>query len=526
MEQIRMILHQRVSTLRQRVDGSGLDTQLRENREYAKALNAIVVKEITSDFANEGNDRADIDEIISLLKSGVADSVMFWDIDRSTRGGLGEWFLLTKELQSLGATIYYGHRRSKAGESPEEEAMDGVYAIFANLEKKKIKDRTMGGFKSKALQGKYIGHGRLNYAYQRVGNSIAPDDNAIHIQDIFNRFTGWNGYTKQSVRDIVKSLYGIPTPADTNINIRKSRGFGVWSEKTIYKILRNPIYKGVYTVHRYKSVGYTKSRNKQRYIKVVKRNSNEQISISVPAIVSELQWELAQQILDEGRTNSTRNTKHEYLLAKRIRCGECNCIMRGKVLNRKNKQYKHYRCHGNDASYAHVCTMSAVSADTLETQLWEWLQRRFLTEDNYARTLTADISTHNVDTQIQQLVERLNKLEDEDSNLRRQARKGIISDEELAESRIELKQEKQQLQETIERLQRKKNNEMLLNQHRQHVTDMLSKYKTVINELSFGERRALLEALDIRVTIWNTRDIMVKSVFEYSPELDYWNVLL
>lgn len=504
-QEIRAILHCRVSTARQKSEGYSLDHQLRVEREFAKSLNATIVKEIVSNFANEGDDREDLDEIFHLLQIGEANTVIFFDIDRTTRGGIGEWFLLTKEIQDLGGTIYYANRRVKAGESEESEAMDGFYAILANMEKRKIRTRTMYGFRSKVIRGEYPGHGKTNYGYKRVDKNIIPhEEYSLIIQEIFDRFTGWNNYNKQGVRDIKREL-------ELRL-ISSPTGKTEWNIKTIYKILHNPIYKGSMQVFTWKSQGYIKSKNKKRYIKVNRRPSNEQITVSVPPIISELQWELAQQILGTGLENSPRNSRYDYLLAKRIRCGKCNCIMRGKRVQRKTKEHFYYRCHGQDVAFAHKCDMPTITMQTLDNSIWNWIESRLLDRHIKARAIDTALPKVN-DSQVTALKQRLTKLEDEDNNLKRQARKGIINDEEFAEGRQEIKRERDSLQETIARLENKRANELLLEHHKEQVEYMLEQYKTAFHELPFNLRRQLIELLDIRVTVWDSGDIQIRSIF-------------
>ena len=55
------------------------------------------------------------------------------------------------------------------------------------------------------------------------------------------------------------------------------------------------------------------------------------IERAVPAIVDEQTWERAQQTLTHNRMISTRNSKRQYLLRGKMKCGLCNLTYAGSV---------------------------------------------------------------------------------------------------------------------------------------------------------------------------------------------------
>jgi site-specific DNA recombinase len=137
------VLHARVSTEEQRKNGYSLEEMVRVLREYAAQLGATIVEEIASDFANEGPDRGDVERLLELAHSGEIDAVMFFNVGRATRGGPGEYWMLTETLKKAGVGIYFAEERRKVGDSPEDEFLYGMKAVWAQVEKHEIKQRTM-----------------------------------------------------------------------------------------------------------------------------------------------------------------------------------------------------------------------------------------------------------------------------------------------------------------------------------------------------------------------------------------------
>lgn len=186
-------------------------------------------------------------------------------------------------------------------------------------------------------------------------------EDAITVQSIFHWFT----VDRLSVRSIQQKLHGTPTPKESRVqaeklqNIKK-RNSGEWSQSTIYNILRDPAYRGELTFY---------------------RNSNDYdpITIAIPQIIHEDVWNAAQHILDNGKRQSVRNTKHEFLMARLIFC-QCGATLHTEHMQKRNKDgyYHWYRCGRNDTykNYAQKNCTAVVrtwDADLIDTALWAWL---------------------------------------------------------------------------------------------------------------------------------------------------------
>lgn len=146
----------------------------------------------------------------------------------------------------------------------------------------------------------------------------------------------------------------------------KSKNGNYFRKTSIYDILRNPKYYGLYFYRRTKPKDYyTKSRNNHDY------NNNEDMIIipdGVPAIISKEDFEKVQQILDERRRHKAIIRQEQYLLSGKIVCGICGAAYSG---NRKktanpDKPYITYRCNNRPYRTGKTCNNKEVNRDMIE----------------------------------------------------------------------------------------------------------------------------------------------------------------
>ena len=98
----------------------------------------------------------------------------------------------------------------------------------------------------------------------------------------------------------------IPTPGSQGCITRKGRG--IWSYSAVATIIKNETYSGI---RRY---GCRAGALRKRL------PLEEQIAVTVPAIVERETWQAAQARLAYNNAMSKRNSKHDYLLRGLIKC--------------------------------------------------------------------------------------------------------------------------------------------------------------------------------------------------------------
>ena len=365
----RAVLYARVSGDDRKNSTSSLEGQLELCREYAKSNGWEVVEELAEDDRGASGASFDLPQLnraLSLANEGKIDVFVTREIDRLARN-LGKQLVIETDFTKLGVEIEYVFGDYE--DSPEGQLNKHIRAVIAEYEREKIKERLLGGRRRKAKAGFLVKHGNVPYGYQAVeivnadeklGEKLTIDEAMAQVvRMIFEWYTvdGWGSPT--IARELNRR--GVLPPSVAR-NTKSPHGVG-WTSSAVLRIVANETYAG-----------------KWRYGKRNKNGRNPEdhhIPVDVPAIVSEDVFRLAQQKRKSNTIKSKRNTKREYLLGRRCRCGNCQTPMVSLTRVRKNgvDSYSYYRCpvyHAQRTHYMHVqCDVRKYfRADYWDARVW------------------------------------------------------------------------------------------------------------------------------------------------------------
>lgn len=347
--------------------GFSLAQQQADNRRYAEARGLRIVRELADDESGRTVERDDFAELLRILRAGQVKHVVVWALDRLSREP-EDFFPLRRELRALGVTIHYSQRGRASSLDDDEEFLEDIEIVLAKREWKKIRARSIGGRWQKARAGFIPNTARPPYGYQAAGTRRTstytphPEYGPI-VTQIYTWF-----HARVPVSEIRRRLIaqGIATPGDRGIAPTKKAAYGEWQDHVIYRLLRQPIYKGQAEQH---------ARTVQNG-KNVSRPAEERIIVSVPPLVSEELWETVQQLLDSGRRNSRRNSNPTYLrlLSRRIRCvcGSPVHHRRTGPSGRGKQTYTYYLCSSRSlfkGVCAHTTAFPVAAADAAAWEL-------------------------------------------------------------------------------------------------------------------------------------------------------------
>jgi site-specific DNA recombinase len=311
----RAITYARVSSNdKLRTGGENLADQTRLCREYALRQGYEVITELAEDDRGASGATFDLPELskaLEMAREGLFDVFVVRELDRLARD-IAKQYIVEQEFKVAGVTIEYA--LYDFPETPEGQLQKCIYAAFAEFERAKIKERMSRGRRRKVQAGNVIMHGKQLYGYRIIEDSgkkqLEIDENEAEIvRLIFSEYTQGKGLkaiaaqlTQMGVmtrRDIEAQQNGAPTPETL-----KRRGRGEWCIATVYDMICNETYAGVW------------------------RYGKEQIVVNVPAIIDRGLWKAAQEQRGINKETSPRNTKHDYLLRCRLTCGSCGKSMR------------------------------------------------------------------------------------------------------------------------------------------------------------------------------------------------------
>jgi site-specific DNA recombinase len=414
---MKAIVYARVSTNEQSGNGS-LPTQFDACRWYAEQHGLAVVGEFQDVMSGAKLNRPGLTKVRELIRIGDVDAIIVYCTDRLTRN-LAHSLLLRDECKAAGI-ILHCVIKGISQDTPEGSLFEDIEPAFSEFERLKMKERVVRGKNRVAEEGHIPGDGRhAPYGYRFEGERKTRQMVIVPTcADVVARIFGWyiEGVGIEAIRQRLESE-GTPTPEDVGIVVGKPRRLaaGVWIRSTIYRILKNETYTGVFRT----------------------RGS----VVAVPAIVDRAIYEAVQHKLAIAREKVQKSTKRQYLLRCRIRC-TCGAAYSGytTVSHWRNKryEYRYYRCIATCRSVqiVHKCASQQVKADNLEATIWNWIANVVLKEDRLRAAITehqlpTDDKHQWLDTMKSRYYEQRAKVDAELRRLYERFAKGKLTDDEL-----------------------------------------------------------------------------------------------
>jgi len=320
-------------------------------------------------------------KLLADAGEGKFNVVLVWKLDRLAR----KPYITLNTIEALEG---YGISVRSITESFDASTSAGrlmlnMLASFAGFERDNIVERSIEGTNRRARDGQWLG-GITPYGYEVVGKKkdarlvvsermlpnhsmneadvvrliyrklVDGNESCVRIADELNALVIPPAYTKDN-RQLQRTLDG---------GKRKVNTAGIWRPSRIRNLVVNPTYKGTHI--------YGKRSQKQR----------ELITRAVPAIVSEQDWEKAQQVLSANRLLSNRNSIEKYLLRGLVKCGICGLTYTGCTYHDySGGRKRYYRCNGKTAYRGPCqgkCQSKAVKADVLEDAVWKEIEKALL----------------------------------------------------------------------------------------------------------------------------------------------------
>ena len=368
-------IYARVSSERQK-EQETIASQTAALLEHAASQNWTVPREWQ--FLDEGYSgatlvRPGLDGLRDRVAEGQIDTVLVLSPDRLSRKYAYQ-ILLSEEFHRHGAELVFV--KSPPATTPEEQLLAQVQGMIAEYERAQIIERTRRGKRHRARQGSVNVLSGAPYGYRYVKKSdtggayyevIAAE--AAVVRMVYERFT----VQHLSIGAIARSL--------NEQTVATRTGEARWERSVVWAMLRNPAYVGR------ACFGKTERKTRQRVTRPLRqrggyshrsgahqeRPRQEWIEISVPALIDEATFALAQERLETNKQFSRRRTVEPSLLQSILVCERCGYgLYRSAARTTKQKLY-YYRCIGSDRwrQLKHaVCECPPVRQDYLDGVVW------------------------------------------------------------------------------------------------------------------------------------------------------------
>ena len=363
-------------------------------------------------------------------------------------------------------------------------------------------------------QGKFIG------AFASYGYIKSPDDNHQLIIDeeaaeivrfIFREFI-----SGKSLIGITKELntLGIPNPTlykqqkGMNFSSRGRKNDGLWSDRTVRRILQNEMYIGNMVQGKNRTVSY-----KIHEIQAVPKEDWIVVENTHEPIIDRETFDKAQSLFNRN-IRSSPITKRTDLFSGLVRCADCGAVMSKKTNKLPYGTYRYYRC--TTKRKQGKCSNHTIRIDKLEEAVLVYLQTMI------SLAVECDEVISRLNTEQEKPLNAANKALEGQLSEREKCQKAmldlypdwkaeIITQEEYLMLKTNLQEKLARLDESIHSLQQKQENRVELKEN--SFVEHFKQHKN-INRLTRG---VLVELID---TIYVHEDNRITIKVKFQDELE------
>ena len=354
----KVALYARFSSDNQRSES--IDAQIRAMQDYCKQHNFVIVETYIDEAKSATTDRRPaFQQMIKDSSARTFNILLVHKLDRFARNRYDS-AVYKRELKKNGVTVY--SVLENLDNSPESIMLEAVLEGMSEYYSQNLAREVMKGLRETAMQCKHAG------GIPPLGYNIDPESRKLII----------NEEEAESVRiifDMYSKGYGYSAILDKlHEQGKKTKTGNEFQKNSLYSILSNPKYQGMYVYNRCSAKTSVGTRNTHLY-----KEDEDIIFVEggCPQIVDTEIYEKVQAILTEHKhTGGRANAKENYLLSGKVFCRECGRSMVGnaRYSGRNKLLYVTYRC----PSRKYACSNKEQNRDYLESFVVELIEREIL----------------------------------------------------------------------------------------------------------------------------------------------------
>ena len=346
-DSIRVAIYSRVSSQEQVSEGTSLAFQASQLEGYCQLQAWTIVNSyVDGGFTGKNGDRPGLQRLLTDAKLGLFDKMVVFKLDRLARS-LSLLLEIEKTLKEHGITLI-SMKESVDTSSGTGKMIFSLFGMVAEWDRANIVERCKNGRLQRYKEGAWAA-GKAPYGYSRNKETrklVINESEARVVRRMYAEYVDG------------KSLFAISQGLNQDrIPPRAKRSQGWW-QTTVRQVLLNPCYKGTEIVNRHAHISLIKS-----------MDLSNAIMMSVPALVTEQEWQFAQDRM-EANKHVKPNAQGTHLLQGMISCAICGFHFASK------RHY--YTCRGR-MKYVHPdgasrCKAPYIRADWLEAEVWKRIE--------------------------------------------------------------------------------------------------------------------------------------------------------
>lgn len=454
---MRAALYLRVSTMDQ-VEGFSLDVQRERLIAYCTAQGWDNMMIYMDDGETGSNmERPGLKRLIRHVQEKKIDAVVVLKLDRLSRRQKDVLYLLEEVFEGNGV-VFKSATEPFDTSTPLGKAMIGVLAVFAQLERDMIVERTVGGKLQRIRSGKHPGgHAPFGYRWKEDGDELEIVANeADTVQQIFLRFLDGESYSK------IARWAQQKHPSHT------------FDAGAVKRTLQRPTYA--------KQMLYGG--------RVYDSNTEPIIDIKI--------WNKAQ--IELKKRDDGLPPRGEYLLTGLCRCGLCGTSVVHETKQHKNKKtgtmyYKDYICCKAQKFKPYSCNMGYHQRLDVEKYVVKQLKMIATDPDDFKAINNVDNVESNMEL-IESLEARVKAAESGLENLMEAIQLGVVKAASVAKRIRDLEEEKEAAESSIDELRDK-------DPHPQESLDLsfIQEVGNIWDELELEEQKIVLRKLITKIEV-------------------------
>ena len=462
---MRVALYPRVSGHEQE-DNYSIPEQIERMKKYCESRDWMVYKIYTdSVYTGATMDRPGLQSLIKDCEDGKFDMVLVYKLDRLSRSQKDTLYLIEDvfEKHDVGFTSMTENFDTS---SPFGKAVLGVLAVFAQLEREKIKERTMMGKKARAEEGKWHGSKWVPIGYDYEDGLLKP-----------------NEYEKMQILEIA-DLFLKHTPVRTIATMMTEKGYkhkyGEWEAKSIKRVLTNPVNLGL-----------------------IKDGDTLHPGLH-DAIIEQETFDAIQVIMNQRKEQYGSTARpHKSLLAGFLFCKHCTGRY-ARQTNSDGRQY--YSCYSRNKSQKKMikdpnCKNKNYRAEELDLAIMFELNKLAI-DPEYVDHVRQNKPKNDVNEKIKSITSEIEKIDSQISKMMDLYALGSIDLDVISTKVAELNKTKLSLQKEMTSLDVPDSDEMTIEEI-QSIAAMMSDEK-----LSLTDKRNIIQSLIYYIEIDND-DILI-----------------
>src|SRR3954453_22130956 len=498
-------IYARVSSEQQREENT-IASQTAALIEFAKDHDLEVPNEWVFEdkgYSGASLERPGLERVRDLAAEGQIQVVLVYSPDRLSRKYAYQ-ILLIEELARNGVETLFV--KAPQGASPEDQLLVQFQGMIAEYERAQILERSRRGKRHRAHAGEVSVMSGAPYGYRYIRKTDeAPaaytvvEAEARVVQRIYEMYT----VEGISIGEITRRINadGIPT--------RKASAR--WERSTIWAVLRNSAYRG------FACFGKTRASSRTRVIRPLRRRGvitpsmtagherprEEWIDIPVQALVSEVCFARAQELLQENKKRSRRRTIEPSIVQGLVSCQKCGYAFARTSTQTTARKIHYYKCIGSDGWRklgGPVCDNGRfVRQDLLDQIVWAEVIRLpedpTLIQTELDRRLAAARSSDPAQKRVQSLERELTHVGKGIERLLTAYQEGLLSIEQLRERMPVLRQRQQALTAELQAIADQTNDRAAFLRLAETLSAFLARLRTAAETLSVIERQKIVRLL-------------------------------